>query len=808
MLACDPAIAACTAGAWDGVEVCDEPGKRQVQIANAISADGGVFFDAEEYLFLDIINAGAISAGDAAALALQGQRISYVGHSGALMTSREVGLAVLNPSLGVSVLVDHDINAPTGIRIQTDPIAVAVVDVELNGAIEASVTGISVWQVGGGATDVDIGAGAEILLIGSDPQAAAIRVNAGGPTTVTLGGKILGEHQRSVLGWGDDTLALLPGFELEGTIDAGDSSPLGDTLVLGGLEGETATLDLGAIGTADVDGEPLQDDDQFLGFENFAKTGRSTWTLTGAADRQFDLDIGGTGRVHMDLISALLPTSRFTLDEGGILSGVGTLGIIDVVKGTLAPGNFSVGSLAAAEAIFRSESIFEIEVEGSEADQLQVTRAEIRGGTVQVINPGLAFGTYDILLSSEPIEWIGDFIISRDSDFYDASISRDPTDDPTKVVLTLTRSALTFSAAARTPQQAAVAAILDGMGTAAPYAYQFGSLTPDERAAFLEQLAGADLAATSGALIQNAAVLSSASLGRIQQQSGTLGPTDTALGYAAFASNENWTDGLHPSVWGRVIAGTSTIGGAVAGSVALVGGADVEVGDDWTLGLLAGMGSSSIVSGGTTTGSTDLSAGFYGAKEFGAFAFRFGGSLTHHSLASSRTVTAPGLTETFTASYGALTAQVFAEAAVEFDLGPVGLELFGDLAYARNFSPGFTETGGAGALTVASSSSDAVETVLGIRASHQTAFGTTLVTTGAMLGWKHRFMAAPATMNSLAGGTPFEVAGASSAGHALVAGADLRLDIDERTAFEATYALEWGGSGAAQTISARYTRLF
>ena len=79
---------------------------------------------------------------------------------------------------------------------------------------------------------------------------------------------------------------------------------------------------------------------------------------------------------------------------------------------------------------------------------------------------------------------------------------------------------------------------------------------------------------------------------------------------------------------------------------------------------------------------------------------------------------------------------------------------------------------------------------------------------GAMLGWKHRFMAAPSTMNSLAGGTPFEVAGASSAGHALVAGADLRLDVDERTALEAAYALEWGGSGAANTVSARYTRLF
>ena len=77
-----------------------------------------------------------------------------------------------------------------------------------------------------------------------------------------------------------------------------------------------------------------------------------------------------------------------------------------------------------------------------------------------------------------------------------------------------------------------------------------------------------------------------------------------------------------------------------------------------------------------------------------------------------------------------------------------------------------------------------------------------------MLGWKHRFMAAPSTMNSLAGGTPFEVAGTAIGGSALAAGADLRLDLDDRTGLEVAYALEWGATGAANTISARYTRKF
>lgn len=821
MFACDPALAACFPGDWEGVELCDEPDRLRVLITEDIDPAQRMYFGSSDILFLDVFNAGVIDTTDGVALELQGQRIAYTGSATADMAATEVGLSIFDPTLGASAVVDHDITAAKGIQVRALAMGAPAVriDLKLNGTIEATIAGIEVTQIGGGTVDIDIGAGARIVMadphppVEPDPLAdpapppIALNVLVDGPTNVTLAGKILGVHQQSVLGGADDTLTLIPGFELEGTINAGEQGPTGDTLVLGGVTGQTGTLDLGAIGRLADESDPIEEDDPvrgyFLGFENFAKSGGSIWTLKGTAIQNFDLDIEGTGTVNVT--GSVLAASRFTVGEDATLAGNGTLGIIDV-WGNLGPGDFSVGSMVAAEAILQPGSIFEVEVTNAGFDQLDVADVTIAGGSVRVIPSAGVVGSFHILTSDQPLDLsdrFEDVLIS--SPRYQADLSYD---EVGKVTLNLARTGVTFSSYATTPQQAAVAALIDAMGEDAPYFDKLDVMGPEAAASFLEQLAGTDLAVTGGALIQSTAVLSSASLGRIQQQSGTLGPTNVVLGYSSFTADENWTDGLNPSAWGRLIAGTSTIGGATAGSVAMIGGADVQLGDDWTLGLLAGMGASSIVSGATTTSSTDLSAGFYGSREFGNFALRFGGSLTHHSVGSSRTVTAPGLTETFTANYGALTAQAFAEAAVEFDLGPVGLELFGDLGYARNFSAGFTETGGAGALTVASSSSDAFETVLGVRASHQTALGTTLLTTGAMLGWKHRFMAAPSTMNSLAGGTPFEVAGTSSAGHALVAGADLRVDIDERTALEAAYALEWGGSGAAHTVSARYTRLF
>ena len=793
----------CDGGPTDGVVVACADGIMRVDIAPGAIGALEIVPSHAEAIGLELFNAGVITAHGTTALTLTAQSITYHGLDTAELIS-EAGTGLEATSDGdVSIILDHAITARNGIVV-TGSSRFQKVTVDLTGG-ELRAAQLGIWVVNryipepdGAATDlagpvtISIGREVEISMLDPDEQAepAAIVVDGHTPAHVTLAGKILGPSQRSVLGDADDTLELLPGFELQGTINGGtEKSMRGDVLLVSGVQ-TLAVSDFAGRPPTEAGGPLVRD--PYIGFET--------------------LVIGPASRV----------------------SGAGSLEQFDrlEVAGTLAPG---AGSLVAGAVVFEHVSMLEIDIGADDHSQLSVGSLQIiNGSRVRILNTTKRTGSFDIVLFDERVfDGPGEpptFVIDYDDptmiaalDYQDDRITLDislrdepdpgtepdpgPDPDPDTDPPDTPPSGI-FSQSARTSEQQAVARILDDLGPDAPYAAEFAAMDPAQRTAFLAQLAGSGFAATGSALLQSTATLSAASLGRIQQQSGSLGPVSPVLGYSAFTTGERWTNGLHPSVWGRLIAGTSTIGGGAGGSVAMLGGADVQLGDEWTLGLLAGIGASSFANGNTSGRSTDLSAGFYGAREFGSVSLRFGGSLTHHSVDSTRTVTAPGVIDRYTASYGALTAQLFAEAAVEFDLGAAGIELFADIGYARNFSAGFTEAGGAGALTVAGSSSDAVDTLIGVRASHQTALGTRLLTAGVMLGWKHRFMAAPSTINSLAGGTPFVVAGTAIGGSALAAGADLRLDLDEYAGLEIAYALEWGATGAANTVSARYTRRF
>lgn len=740
-----------------------------------------------EQALLTVLNAGIIDVADGDALNLQGANVTYNGTATAYL-KRVAGIALSATAFtgDTHLTINHDIDAHTAISAVGgvfDGEQSIRVDVQ-SGTIHATQTGLQIANLSDGEVRINIGKDAKLI----GPQALFATGNA---VFVTLAGEIAAETeggpQASILGEHDDTLELHPHYKLTGSINADGGT---DTLVLGGAgEGVFQLPDFGHA---------------FLDFETAEKAGSSSWRLEGVATRRFDLAIQ-SGAVT--IAGSVTPNSIFTVGAEAMLTGGGRLGLTDV-HGTLAPGERGVGTLYAGDVTFYPGSFFDIDVSGDTADLLQADSVKINGAGLRVFPTAGSVGTYEILSTTQPLGPSDRFSLPDGwiSPRYLATIDYSEVDVPGLVTLTLSRAPVTFSGYAQTPEQATVAALLDAMGANAPYYDQLHDLEPADVAALLEQLAGSDLTAIGGVLLQNASSLSAASLGRIQQQSGAIGQAAPILGYSAF-SQDGPAGGLSPSVWGRLLAGTSTLGGSVAGSTAMIGGADVELGDDWTFGLLAGIGHSSITGGTTTTRSTDLSAGLYGAKEFGMLALRFGASLTHHAVDSSRLVTAPGVSETYKASYGALTAQTFAEVASTFEMGPVSLELFGDLGYARHFSPRFIETGGPGALTVASSSADAVDTTMGIRATHKTAIATRLLATGLMLGWKHRFAAIPSTSNSLAGGTPFDVAGSSTAGSAIVFGTDLRFDLDERTGLEASYALEWGAHGLAQSISARYARL-
>jgi autotransporter-associated beta strand protein len=115
---------------------------------------------------------------------------------------------------------------------------------------------------------------------------------------------------------------------------------------------------------------------QYLGFGFFQKTGGSTWTLIGAntASGPWTIDSGTLE------VNAALASSNMTVNSGGTLAGIGTVGSVNVSGGgTLAPGSAgSPGTLTVARnLVFQPGAIYLVRVNSSNAPSAGMTT----GGT-------------------------------------------------------------------------------------------------------------------------------------------------------------------------------------------------------------------------------------------------------------------------------------------------------------------------------------------------------------------------------------------------------------------------------------------
>jgi outer membrane autotransporter protein len=132
-------------------------------------------------------------------------------------------------------------------------------------------------------------------------------------------------------------------------------------------------------------------------------------------------------------------------------------------------------------------------------------------------------------------------------------------------------------------------------------------------------------------------------------------------------------------------------------------------------------------------------AGYLGAS-FGAWNLRTGAAFAWHSLDTNRAIAFPGFFDRSNARYDGDTAQAFGEIGYGTALGGVALEPFAGLALVRVSTRGFTETGGAAALTGAGNSDGVGYSSLGLRAAAQYVLENGIVLRSrASLGWQHAF---------------------------------------------------------------------
>jgi fibronectin-binding autotransporter adhesin len=588
-------------------------------------------------------------------------------------------------------------------------------------------------------------------------------------------------------------------------------SVAGDPITLMGTSGVT-TIRVGD-GSGAGAGDVASISSVLAGSSRLVKNDLGTLVLQGA-----NTYTGGTTVDSGTLIvNGSIASSAVTVNDGGTLGGNGTIGATTVLAGgTVAPGN-SIGTLKVAGNVsFGLGSIYQVEVNAAgQSDKIVAAgTATLNGGTVQVLAGAGNYApatTYTILTANGGRGGAFDTVTSNLA-FLDPTLSY----DPTNVYLTLTRNSIDFAAIGGTRNQRAAGGGVEGLGWGHPiYGAVLQLDAPAARAAF-DALSGEIHASAKGVMIEDSRFAREAAMDRLRDAFGAVGavrsPVMTYVDGKPVAAAAN-TDRF--AVWGRGFGSWGSLEGD--GNAATIKrdiggffiGGDGLVTESVRLGVLGGYSRSTFQIGNRhSSGSSDnYHIGLYGGTNWGNLAFRSGAAYTWHDLSTSRSAAFPGFADMLTGNYSARTAQVFGEFGYRIDAGqtPVGalaFEPFANLAYVNLATDGFSEKGGAAALSGRGDISSISFTTLGLRASRQFTTGNDLnMAARGMLGWRHAYGdTTPLSTLAFAGGAPFAVAGVPIAQDAAVVEAGLDLNLSPTATLGLSYGGQFGNDLSDQTI--------
>lgn len=189
------------------------------------------------------------------------------------------------------------------------------------------------------------------------------------------------------------------------TFEPATSTTLAFTGTVIGAAGSILTLS-GAgtttFSTLEVDSGIFTVSGPFGGSGTLTKTGSGTLSLSADAP-SFTGNLAVSAGV-LKVNGVLNSSSQVTLASDTILRGTGTVGEI-TCSGTISPGN-SIGVLNSGSVTFHSGSIFQVEIDPSEASLLNVTGTAELVGSVNVITDAGVYpstGKYLILAASTSI---------------------------------------------------------------------------------------------------------------------------------------------------------------------------------------------------------------------------------------------------------------------------------------------------------------------------------------------------------------------------------------------------------------------
>lgn len=508
-----------------------------------------------------------------------------------------------------------------------------------------------------------------------------------------------------------------------------------------------------------------------------------------------------------------------TLDVGaaGRLQGNGSVGDT-AVSGTVAPGN-SIGTLnVAGNLVFNPGSTYEAEVDAAgRSDRIIASgAATINGGAVQVVAGAGNYASltrYTLLTANggRTGEFSG---VTSNQAFLSPTLGY----DANNVYLTLTRNQIGFQDVGATPNQAAAGGGAERLGQGnALHDALLGLSAQQARAAF-DQLSGEVHASIRTALIEDSRYLRDAVNDRVRAafDGGGYGAAP-GVAYENGQPRALAAGAERAALWSQAFgAWAQTRGNTNAARLnrstgGFLAGADAPVSQHWRLGAVAGYSRTGFnVKDRQSSGSSDnYHLGLYGGAQWRGLALRAGASHTWHDLSTRRDVDFPGFSDRLKGGYRAGTTQVFGELAYQIRAGGAGLEPYANVAHVKLRTHGFTERGGAAALSAAAASTDTTFTTLGLRAATALDLKGAPLTLRGMAGWRHAFGdATPLATMRFAGGGAFAVSGVPLARDTAVLEAGLDYAVTARTTLGLAYNGQLGAGLSDHGVKASFTLRF
>lgn len=508
------------------------------------------------------------------------------------------------------------------------------------------------------------------------------------------------------------------------------------------------------------------------------------------------------------IVNGLLPATL--LLDGTHLSGSGTIGAVAAASGsTVAPGN-SIGTLSVlGNAVFAPGATYAAEIGASgSSDLLAVGGTASLAGALAIMpyGPGTpVLGSRYTLLSAAG-GLIGQFQSVQAADF-GATGTAFPFLAPqlsysaTTAELTMGRSAVSFTNAAHTPNQFAMARAADSASAASDAVVALAGLNTITATPALQALSGEIYASTQSVIQQQSAYLRDAVGARLRQAAGepdAVGPTTAT------------TAGLPLSFWVQGFGGwgdTSSNGNAASVSNSIGGavfGLDTAIGEDWRAGLVGGYSRSSFSQANGSGNSDNYDVGLYAGGSLGAARLALGAAYGWHDVAVSRSVVFSGYASGAAGDYDANSFQAFGELSSDLVIDRLTLTPFAGLAYVGVDGADLAESGTGAALDVATADMDTLYSALGLRFSLPLAINGHDVWLGGTLGWQHAFgdVTPSATVAFATGSSAVALGGVPIAEDAALLGLELTYAPSDTKRMALKYAGQIAGSANQNTILA------